>query len=1366
VSYQSAILSQSRQSIATRVELEPEAEAVALRDDNGTVVAYVWQDPSGGYVVTSADDRIEPVIMQASSGVFPTNLPNPVASFIVWDMSARLKALESDPKGNQTVAQTNGDRWQNLSTGVFAPAPAASSVTWGPLVTTLWEQSGRYNNKCPYRVPLVPGPRRLVGCSATAISQLLNFWKYPKLISFDHPSNQYEAEGINFDGDAATYGFPSFTTLSDSLSTIAYDDSDAEVANLSFAVGLKIKSAYTALGGTSAYPSGFDDALLNAFGFGCARYGAKSWATYVQIARSNVQQGRPLILAIKKSPPLEPDGHAVLIDGYRDSDGFFHLNFGWGMHPATSWYNLPSSYSAYDAIFAVIYDIDVYFGWPQYGFDEQNTFFTVYGAPPSPPHVKYTRSTRDDIQGFIIGEGNWIFATHDPLIVNDVYHPSITAVDQYGTPVHDLEVTQSTSTISPPVQAPNGDVFFGAGDSVYRFRPRNGSISRIFQDAGNTFYGDATPRVDADGSMYFGSTTTLVSIDQNGAERWRWNVPEGGVMNTGIPAVDSERNNVYIGYWVDSTDEAVLVCINRSTGTTRFSKSFTSIPTADRGIYTPAVGLDGTVFLSVRTKIYALTPGTSSFSEKWVQDKTYAKYQPIALGADDSVYTEYWTQSGGSYFLTLAKLNPSNGSVVWERPKPDIGTVSGFRQPICAANGVVLFPVYWDTAPNRTWQLYAYSTSGDFLWDYALSPPSALDMAIASGGALCIAETTGNIIALSDGDIGDPKSGGMGFADNSPPALPANMTPTNMSVLATNSVTLGWTCSDPDAHTLKYDVFIGRATTNEVGGDLVPVTNSAASTSISVTNLAYGATYVWMVRATDGQALSYSPMQSFTIAPGSPTITCPGNITTNNASGQCGRSLAFAPVVTGDPAPTITCKIGSTLITSPHTFLVGTSTVDCTASNVVGTTNCSFNVTVNDTQLPSIVCPANIVTSTAPGQCARTLSFAPTVGDNCGVASTNCTPASGTSFSKGTNTVNCTVTDTSGNSNGCSFTITVSDAQSPSINCPGNVTSNVAAGVTNSIVTYGNPTVSDNCGVASTNCAPPSGSTFALGTNAITCMAIDTSGNTNSCTFQVVVTAAATNQPPMAVCHDVTTNASANCTVSINATAVDNGSSDPDGTITNRTLSPAGPYGLGTNNVTLTVTDDDGATNSCAAKIIVHCIETNTHDLAVLKVKVPKTVTLKPTKPTITKQVVVTIQNMSEHNEEIPDFETLSDLVQVTLTPRNTNSCAAPAAVLITGPANKLGTLGAGKNLNVFFDVTFACANDPVKSSNKTGERHDYTYTVSVNHTALDDNADTNSDNDECPRPPDPATGDKGCGGKDPVTKQLGAAIETDVVEK
>jgi hypothetical protein len=75
------------------------------------------------------------------------------------------------------------------------------------------------------------------------------------------------------------------------------------------------------------------------------------------------------------------------------------------------------------------------------------------------------------------------------------------------------------------------------------------------------------------------------------------------------------------------------------------------------------------------------------------------------------------------------------------------------------------------------------------------------------------------------------------------------------------------------------------------------------------------------------------------------------------------------------------------------------------------------------------------------------------------------------------------------------------------------------------------------------------------------------------------------NSPPVAVCADVTVPTIAGACVA-NA-VVDHGSFDPDGDSLTLLQSPAGPYLLGLNPVTLTVTDGHGATASCGATVKV-----------------------------------------------------------------------------------------------------------------------------------------------------------------------------------
>jgi hypothetical protein len=105
----------------------------------------------------------------------------------------------------------------------------------------------------------------------------------------------------------------------------------------------------------------------------------------------------------------------------------------------------------------------------------------------------------------------------------------------------------------------------------------------------------------------------------------------------------------------------------------------------------------------------------------------------------------------------------------------------------------------------------------------------------------------------------------------------------------------------------------------------------------------------------------------------------------------------------------------------------------------------------------------------------------------------------------GVHTIEATATNTSGGQAICSFTVTTTDTRPPTITCPANVTVECNSHM-GTVVTYTDPAIGDLCdpGVTVT-CVPPSGSTFPLGTTTVNCTARDASGNTASCSFDVIV---------------------------------------------------------------------------------------------------------------------------------------------------------------------------------------------------------------------------------------------------------------------
>ncbi len=151
---------------------------------------------------------------------------------------------------------------------------------------------------------------------------------------------------------------------------------------------------------------------------------------------------------------------------------------------------------------------------------------------------------------------------------------------------------------------------------------------------------------------------------------------------------------------------------------------------------------------------------------------------------------------------------------------------------------------------------------------------------------------------------------------------------------------------------------------------------------------------------------------------------------------------------------------------------------------------------------PVITCPGNItVTTTNSG--GAVVNYNVTVSDGCPPITTNCVPPSGSVFPIGATTVNCSATDSCGQSNSCSFTVTVLPLLS--ITCPGNITvttTNPDGAVVNYTVT-----VSGGCPPITTNCVPPSGSVFPIGTTTVNCSATDSCGQSASCSFTVGVDA-------------------------------------------------------------------------------------------------------------------------------------------------------------------------------------------------------------------------------------------------------------------
>ena len=115
-----------------------------------------------------------------------------------------------------------------------------------------------------------------------------------------------------------------------------------------------------------------------------------------------------------------------------------------------------------------------------------------------------------------------------------------------------------------------------------------------------------------------------------------------------------------------------------------------------------------------------------------------------------------------------------------------------------------------------------------------------------------------------------------GAAVNQPPAQPSNPEPTTNATGQATSLTLNWSCSDPEGDPIKYDVYLGT--------DNPPTTKVSAlqsGTSYSASGLSNSTKYYWHIYAKDDHSnMTAGPVWNFTTTgtkPNPPTLSSPSN---------------------------------------------------------------------------------------------------------------------------------------------------------------------------------------------------------------------------------------------------------------------------------------------------------------------------------------------------------------------------------------------------------------------------------------------------------------------------------------------------------
>ena len=449
--------------------------------------------------------------------------------------------------------------------------------------------------------------------------------------------------------------------------------------------------------------------------------------------------------------------------------------------------------------------------------------------------------------------------------------------------------------------------------------------------------------------------------------------------------------------------------------------------------------------------------------------------------------------------------------------------------------------------------------------------------------------------------------------------------------------TLRWTIANPPCTNAQDDVVItavdavlpsincpaGTTRTTDAGLCSAMVTYSVPTFSDNcpvpapvltrLSGLASGSAFplgttpvTWQVRDASGNTASCT----FTVTVEdreAPKINCPGNLTFHATAGMCGLITDYALPMASDNCGTVGVMRIAGLATGSF-FPAGNHTLTYEAQDGALPPNvaqCSFTITIADTQLPSIACPTNYSVVTDPTACVASVTYPkPTASDNCplsagqpvwvsgGTGTTVAATTATATFGAGINQVVWKVTDGAGNMKTCSFRVVVTDNQAPLfVNCPAApVVLNTTAGACTATAAYTAPTATDNCTVnpmVTRISGPAPGTLLAPGTHLVVFRATDAAGRSATCQLTLQVK---DNQAPAITCPaDIVANAAPNlcCVAVFYALPVPVDNCPGSSVLLQSGLASGSLFFTGTQAVVLRATDAGGNTATCSFTVTI-----------------------------------------------------------------------------------------------------------------------------------------------------------------------------------
>lgn len=277
---------------------------------NGDTVCYTFKGNNGGYAIVSADTRVPALLAYSGDGDLNPELQGMLNVFVANIDINRHKNMEFH-------SSTSGSELRATRITDSPIAPLLKNIAWG--------QYAPFN----LNAPTIKGTQSPVGCSATAIAQLLTYYRYPAATFSDIPAYTTMTEKIDVSGVGKGTKFD----WNNILDTYEEGYTEAQAKAASDLVSVVDAAAEMDFGEeeSGCYKTCIAE-LVNVFGFDPDlirisyrhSYTFEEWSHLIY---NELKENRPVLMAGSSMTK----GHRFLCDGI-DENGLFHINWGWNGH--------------------------------------------------------------------------------------------------------------------------------------------------------------------------------------------------------------------------------------------------------------------------------------------------------------------------------------------------------------------------------------------------------------------------------------------------------------------------------------------------------------------------------------------------------------------------------------------------------------------------------------------------------------------------------------------------------------------------------------------------------------------------------------------------------------------------------------------------------------------------------------------------------------------------------------------------------------------------------------------------------------------------------------------------------------------------